>query len=71
VGFDTLIKERGVTLAGERLGLKPAGGQPSAEPAGYMLNDELLVHMPDGVRPTARAAEIAPRGKRSVRNACC
>jgi DNA-binding transcriptional LysR family regulator len=59
--FDTLIEERSVTRAGERLGLSQSAISHALNRLRYVLNDELFVRMPDGMRPTPRAAEIAPR----------
>lgn len=59
--FDTLIEERSVTRAGERLGLSQSAISHALNRLRYVLGDELFVRMPDGMRPTARAAEIAPR----------
>src|SRR5919108_2521170 len=59
--FDTLIEERSVTRAGERLGLSQSAISHALNRLRYILNDELFVRVPDGMRPTARAAEIAPR----------
>jgi DNA-binding transcriptional LysR family regulator len=59
--FDTLIEERSVTRAGERLGLSQSAISHALNRLRYVLDDELFVRMPDGMRPTARAAEIAPR----------
>ena len=59
--FDALIEERSVTRAGERLGLSQSAISHALNRLRYVLNDELFVRMPEGMRPTARAAEIAPR----------
>jgi DNA-binding transcriptional LysR family regulator len=59
--FDALIEERSVTRAGERLGLSQSAISHALNRLRYVLNDELFVRMADGMRPTARASEIAPR----------
>ncbi|MGH7045816.1 MAG: LysR family transcriptional regulator [Stellaceae bacterium] len=59
--FDALIEERSVTRAGERLGLTQSAISHALNRLRYMLEDELFVRGPEGMRPTARAAEIAPR----------
>jgi DNA-binding transcriptional LysR family regulator len=59
--FDALIEERSVTRAGERLGLSQSAISHALNRLRYVLNDELFVRMPDGMRPTPRASEIAPR----------
>ena len=58
--FDTLIEERSVTRAGDRLGLSQSAISHALNRLRYVLNDELFVRVPDGMRPTPRAAEIAP-----------
>src|ERR1700752_3669798 len=59
--FDTLIEERSVTRAGERLRLSQSAVSHPLNPLRYVLHDELFVRVADGMRPTPRAAEIAPR----------
>jgi DNA-binding transcriptional LysR family regulator len=59
--FDALIEERSVTRAGERLGLTQSAISHALSRLRYVLDDELFVRGPDGMQPTRRAAEIAPR----------
>ena len=59
--FDALIEERSVTRAGERLGLTQSAISHALNRLRYVLQDELFVRGPEGMRPTRRAAEIAPR----------
>jgi DNA-binding transcriptional LysR family regulator len=59
--FDALIEERSVTRAGERLGLTQSAISHALNRLRYVLEDELFVRAPEGMRPTPRAAEIAPR----------
>jgi DNA-binding transcriptional LysR family regulator len=59
--FDALIEERSVTRAGERLGLSQSAISHALNRLRYLLSDELFVRVPEGMRPTPRAAEIAPR----------
>jgi DNA-binding transcriptional LysR family regulator len=59
--FDALIEERSVTRVGERLGLSQSAISHALNRLRYVLNDELFVRVSDGMRPTSRAAEIAPR----------
>ena len=59
--FDALIEERSVTRAGDRLGLSQSAISHALGRLRYVLNDELFLRSPDGMQPTARAAEIAPR----------
>jgi DNA-binding transcriptional LysR family regulator len=59
--FDTLIEEHSVTRAGERLGLSQSAISHALNRLRYVLQDELFVRVADGMRPTPRASEIAPR----------
>ena len=59
--FDALIEERSVTRAGERLGLSQSAISHALNRLRYVLGDELFVRVSDGMRPTPRASEIAPR----------
>jgi DNA-binding transcriptional LysR family regulator len=59
--FDTLIEERSVTRAGERLGLSQSAISHALNRLRYVLQDDLFVRVADGMRPTTRATEIAPR----------
>jgi LysR family transcriptional regulator, mexEF-oprN operon transcriptional activator len=67
VAFDALLAEGSVTRAAERVGV----GQPSMSHAlgrlRRLLNDELFVRAPDGVRPTPRALALAE----PIRGALC
>jgi DNA-binding transcriptional LysR family regulator len=59
--FDALVEERSVTRAGERLGLSQSAISHALNRLRYVLNDELFVRVSEGMRPTPRASEIAPR----------
>ena len=59
--FDALAEERSVTRAGARLGLTQSAVSHALNRLRHILQDELFVRGPDGMRPTARAEEIAPR----------
>ena len=59
--FDALAEERSVTRAGARLGLTQSAVSHALNRLRHVLQDELFVRAPDGMRPTARALEIAPR----------
>src|SRR5262244_136727 len=59
--FDSLVEERSVTRAGERLGLSQSAISHALNRLRYILSDELFVRVSDGMRPTPRASEIAPR----------
>jgi DNA-binding transcriptional LysR family regulator len=58
--FDALAEERSVTRAGARLGLTQSAVSHALNRLRHILQDELFVRGPDGMRPTARAQEIAP-----------
>ena len=59
--FDALIEEHSVTRAGERLGLTQSAISHALSRLRYVLDDELFVRGPDGMQPTRRAGEMAPR----------
>jgi DNA-binding transcriptional LysR family regulator len=59
--FEALIRERSATRAGARLGLTQSAISHALNRLRYVLGDELFVRGPDGMQPTERAAEIAPR----------
>jgi len=59
--FDALAEEGSVTRAGARLGLTQSAVSHALGRLRHALQDELFVRGPDGMRPTARAQEIAPR----------
>jgi DNA-binding transcriptional LysR family regulator len=59
--FDALIEERSVTRAGDRLGLTQSAISHALNRLRYVLQDELFVRGPDGMQPSPRASEIAPR----------
>jgi DNA-binding transcriptional LysR family regulator len=59
--FDALAEERSVTRAGARLGLTQSAVSHALNRLRHVLQDELFIRGPDGMRPTARAEEIAPR----------
>ena len=59
--FEALMEERSATRAGTRLGLTQSAISHALNRLRYVLKDELFVRGPDGMQPTERAAEIAPR----------
>lgn len=59
--FEALIEERSATRAGSRLGLTQSAISHALNRLRYVLKDDLFVRGPDGMQPTDRAAEIAPR----------
>ena len=61
VVFDAIYQERSVTRAAEKVFLtQPAASNALARLRRH-LNDELFLRGPDGLRPTPRAIELAPR----------
>jgi DNA-binding transcriptional LysR family regulator len=59
--FEALTEEESVTRAAQRLGLTPSAVSHALSRLRYALGDDLFVRTPRGMRPTTRAAEIAPR----------
>ena len=59
--FEALMEERSATRAGSRLGLTQSAISHALNRLRFVLNDELFVRGPEGMQPTERAAEIAPR----------
>jgi DNA-binding transcriptional LysR family regulator len=59
--FEALMQERSATRAGERLGLTQSAISHALNRLRYVLKDDLFLRGPDGMQPTPRAAEIAPR----------
>lgn len=64
--FDALAEEKSVTRAGRRLGLTQSAVSHALNRLRFALNDELFVRGPDGMRPTARGAEIHPQLRRAL-----
>ncbi len=58
--FDALAEEGSVTRAGERLGLTQSAVSHALNRLRHVFSDELFIRGSDGMRPTSRAAEIAP-----------
>ena len=59
--LDVLLEERSVTRAGARLGLTQSAVSHALNRLRYQLDDELFQRNAQGMQPTARALEIAPR----------
>src|SRR5580692_10410569 len=59
--FDAMADELNVTRAGGRLGLSQSAVSHALRRLRHALQDPLFVRGPEGMRPTARAEEIAPR----------
>jgi DNA-binding transcriptional LysR family regulator len=64
--FEALIEERSATRAGARLGLTQSAISHALNRLRYVLKDELFVRGSDGMQPTDRAAEIAPRLRQAL-----
>jgi DNA-binding transcriptional LysR family regulator len=58
--FDALLDERGVTRAGDRLGLSQSAVSHALGRLRLTLGDELFVRRSTGMEPTPRALEIGP-----------
>lgn len=65
--FDVLAEERSVTRAGARLGLTQSAVSHALARLRHVLQDDLFVRGPDGMRPTARARELEPRIRDALR----
>src|ERR1700756_5992033 len=59
--FEALRDERSAPRAGARLGLTQSAISHALNRLRYVLQDELFVRGPDGMQPSPRAGEIAPR----------
>ncbi len=59
VAFEALMIERSVTRAGERIGLSQPAMSAALGRLRQLAGDELFVRASDGMRPTARAMELA------------
>jgi DNA-binding transcriptional LysR family regulator len=57
--FDAIMQERHVTRAGDRIGLSQPAMSNALNRLRHHLKDELFVRASDGMRPTARALELA------------
>src|ERR1700676_1831757 len=59
VVFDAIMRDRSVTRAGQRLGLRPPDMSQALTRLRHMLKDELFVRSPNGMVPTPRAEQLA------------
>ncbi len=57
--FDAVITERNATRAGDRIGMSQPAVSNALNRLRHVLKDELFLRGPDGMRPTARALELA------------
>src|SRR5690349_445431 len=56
--FDTVMQERSVTRAGNRIGLSQPAMSHALNRLRYVLKDELFVRTPEGMVPTPRAETL-------------
>jgi DNA-binding transcriptional LysR family regulator len=59
VVFEAVLRERGVTKAGEKLGLSQPAMSHALNRLRWMLKDQLFVRTPEGMMPTPRAEYLA------------
>ena len=64
--FEALYEERSATRAGMRLGLTQSAVSHALNRLRAVLGDDLFVRGPDGMQPTERAGEIAPRLRQAL-----
>lgn len=57
--FDALMRERNVTRAADKIGLSQPAFSNALSRLRAFFDDELFLRGPDGMRPTARALELA------------
>jgi DNA-binding transcriptional LysR family regulator len=65
--FDVLMQERAITRAGRRLGLSQPATSHALARLRVMLNDDLFIRSPEGMRPTTRAEQIAEPVRSALR----
>lgn len=65
--FDAIMKERHITRAGQRIGMSQPAVSNALNRLRYVLEDELFLRGHDGMRPTARALELAGPIQASLR----
>ncbi|MFO1037473.1 MAG: LysR family transcriptional regulator [Geminicoccaceae bacterium] len=64
--LSVLLEERSVTRASRRLGLTQSAVSHALARLRAALDDDLFVRVPDGLRPTTRAVEMAPRLRQAM-----
>lgn len=60
VALDALLRERHVTRAAKAIGLSQPAMSNALARLRELLDDQLLIRTPDGMRPTPRAEDLAP-----------
>lgn len=66
VVFDSVMQEKSVTRAGERLGLSQSAMSHALRRLRHMLKDDLFVRSPNGMVPTPRAEQLATPIRRAL-----
>lgn len=66
VVFETMLRERSVTKAAERLGLSQPAMSHALNRLRWMLKDQLFIRTPDGMMPTPRAEQLAQPIRRAL-----
>jgi DNA-binding transcriptional LysR family regulator len=66
VVFETVLRERNVTRAGERLGLSQPAMSHALNRLRWMLKDQLFIRTPEGMMPTPRAEQLAQPVRRAL-----
>src|SRR5258708_15325140 len=66
VVFETILRERHVTRAGERLGLSQPAMSHALNRLRWMLKDQLFIRTPEGMMPTPRAEQLAEPVRRAL-----
>jgi DNA-binding transcriptional LysR family regulator len=64
--FETVLRERNVTRAGERLGLSQPAMSHALNRLRWMLKDQLFIRAPEGMMPTPRAEQLAQPVRRAL-----
>jgi DNA-binding transcriptional LysR family regulator len=64
--FETVLRERNVTRAGERLGLSQPAMSHALNRLRWMLKDQLFIRTPEGMMPTPRAEQLAQPVRRAL-----
>src|SRR5258706_6042263 len=57
--FDTLMTERSVKRAGEKVGITASAISHALRRLRHTFNDDLLIRTPQGFQPTLRGQELA------------
>ena len=66
--FRALFEEKNVTRASKKVGITQPAMSNALNRLRYLVNDELFIRGPKGMRPTARAIELAPPIQEALSN---